>query len=564
MASIRIRAFSGLMPAVEPSLLPNGNATIAHNCLLWDGSLRPMAQWVPIQSVTLEQDDVKSIAYDRPSDLPVMYYSFDATYVDEQPFATRTVLGAGPNSIVARYQAGDGTNPRTVAVYPTGIGGSVEYVRAYLSNKPVNRLYGATRVRKIDGKAEEGTLTVLPGQDPNALIYEGDTAQIQVTLSALDDGVTHVRLYRTISGLDTGESVTNEPDTHWHLIAEIPVGGEGPSGYVVEYIDGGSATTDPLDVYYADEFFPPVIQARYFGMTEGGWFVAAGTDGEVQISERYLHHAWPTSNRLRIPYYVTSMAVSGDNIYLGTEAKPYVISVSFGDKAMQALARPYEEFYPCRPNTMWATPSGAMYCSNNGVVALGRDGLQVITSGLLNPGDVMLRYTLPESEGEGQVRVDNATFAVYDNGWYYVFCDGPPRVDYFYLTSNLYPVEAGSSDNEAGDGNHIQSQAFFVDARNILNSNTMVPEAIDVSCEFVSAELRTPLVAITMDPEAIDVSCEFVSATLRTQPATTMDPEAINVTCEFVSATLESNLVTNVMAPEAINVSCEFVGATLE
>ncbi len=42
MPAIQITAFSGALPAVSSRLLPNENATTAHNTLLEDGDLKPM------------------------------------------------------------------------------------------------------------------------------------------------------------------------------------------------------------------------------------------------------------------------------------------------------------------------------------------------------------------------------------------------------------------------------------------------------------------------------------------------------------------------------------------
>lgn len=558
MASIRIEQFAGILPELNSRLKPKANAQIAHNCLLTDGSLRPQAKWVQQQQYYAAfTPNVRGIAYDKFSDAAVMYASFDPVTLDGSPFAADTTVGASPNSIVCRYKTGVGLSPATVAVYSGGVAASITYERSFDSIKPVNRLYATSRVRRIGERTEESSLIPINNQDPSAILYEGDLVTITLNAGALDDGATHVRIYRTISGLDTGQTVANELDTEWYLVDELPL----IPGNVQTYIDGNSATALPLDWNYSQRFHPPVLVARYFGLTESGWFVAGSLSGDVQVSERYMHHAWPTENEARIPEQISDMAVSMDNVYLGTPTFPYIGSIAAGEKAMQIALVPYKEVMPCLPNTLTPTATGAMYASGAGLVALGREGMQIVTQNVVNAGDTLFTKKLP-GDVVATAKISNTSFGTYFQGKYIGFCEGPPIDDGVYLTTTLYPIESKDAIASAGEykttflvtsnTDLMASTATFVEGslRQLLRSYIMPPNAdgsetpgeylhLTSEAELLEGELKTILVTNTMKPEGMDSTCAIIGGNLRILLIeNTMKPEGIDSTCAITQGTL--------------------------
>lgn len=425
MPSIRITQFAGLVPEITGRNIPATSAQVAHNCLLTDGSLRPQAKWVKLEEYTAAPSvQMYSLAFDPQSDKAWMYGTYDPVTLDGPPFASGATIAANVSPPVVRHVTGVGLTYQTVDLYADGIVGTVAYERAYLSDKPVNRVYACSRVRVADGRIEEGPLAVVIG-DPTEIIYEGDTATLNLTVTTLPDAATHIRVYRSISGLDTGQEVANQLDTDWYLIAQVPI----PAGGFFQLIDGGSITTDPLDAYYAGQFHPPILLARYFALSESGWFTAIANNGDIAISERYLHHAWPVENTLKIPETVNDVAASDDNVYLGTNRRPYILALQQGEKGVQAAVTPFPEPYRCLPNTMTPAPSGAIYASNVGLVALGREGQRILTASIANAGDILYSR---EVDGETYVAsIHTTNHGVYHNGWYYGFCGGAPSETFF-------------------------------------------------------------------------------------------------------------------------------------
>lgn len=429
MASVRITQFAGLMPEVHGKLINEHNAQIAHNCLLIDGKLRPYAKWVE-KDLRSDSEHNLSIAYDKLRATAVQYPLLDAVTLEDAPMAKGYTVGAVQSpyyasQAVARYTTGSRTDRQFVGIKSSPIYGGVTYSRAYHSDKPVNRMYAATRVRKYADRAEEGPLWLIPGQDPRVVVYEGDLVNVSL-YSDPEDGVTHYRIYRSITGLDTGQATTNELDTNWHLVDEIPF---TPNNNVV-YTDGASATASPLDVAYSGSFYGPAIKPDYFGLTESGWFVSASKTGEIQISERYLHHAWPTENDMRIPEKITDMVVQGDNVFFGTDGYPYILAVGMGEKAMQARIDRYKEQLPCLPGSMTATSFGAMYASGAGIVSATRDGIEVVTRDIANSGTVFSTRNFDALTNGGptiplDIGFSTTAFGHYHGGKYYGFCFDP-------------------------------------------------------------------------------------------------------------------------------------------
>lgn len=539
MASIRITQFGGLVPDLSSRIKPETHASIAHNCVLDNGTLRPAAKWVRQGVYTAGVEPViRSIAYNPNSDRADFYNSHDVVVSPGEPFPADTAYGASMTPPVSRYGVGQGLLANNVAVHNIGLSGTVLWVPGLLSTKPINHVYAASRVRIVNGRREEGGLCTLIS-DPLAVIYEGDVATISISIAALDDGITHVRLYRTISGMDTGSEVQNQLDTEWHLVDEIPILGSA----IVGYVDGGSITTDPMDVHFAQQFHPPELVARYFGLTEGGWFVAASQGGVVHVSERYMPHAWPSENIVELHDEITDIAVFSDNIYVGTTGSPFIIAVAQGERGVQLDVVRYEEQYPCLPGTMTATAAGAVYASNAGLIALGREGLQVVTAGLVNPGNKFYTRRIAAEDSPNEepqtlfAGIPYTNQGAYLRGNYYGFCGGI-RSDYFYLSSAPYPYYYQEGLNTAG-----AVQEVFLHLIQI--QYTSPPESLVTTGSVIEVFLKDTFQEYSYGPESLNTTGSLLEVFLRDILVTySYGPESLDVTGALVSIELDEILIT--------------------
>lgn len=459
MPSVRITAFGGMNLERAARLAGPTTAQIAHNCLLWDGTLRPLAKWQQVQGV----DYAAAASISLSSDNKIVYTSpyIDSVFITGLNYPQNSRIGLSflpPNGVDANimYTSDVLAADLPVGVHRPVVSGGISYSREYKSSKPVNRMYAVSGIRHIGGYAQESALTLIAGQSSQSIIYEGDIANINITVSSPSTAYTAVRIYRTISGMDIGASPQNELDTEWHLVAEIA------GGVFAAYSDGGSATNDPLDVYLGKSFYPPYsIIYQNLQLLSGGWLAAVSEDGYISVSERYLYHAWPIENLYHIPgETVTDAKAQFDTLFIGTKNGPYMLAVATGEKlGMQGSITEFAEKYECLPKSMDRTPSGAMYASPSGVVALSREGMKVITAGVCS--GVRPIYNIPRKvpitiDGVATeeikyypMRFEHTGYGAYHHGTYFGFCQVPVgELDAFdnpfYLFKG-YAFETGST-----------------------------------------------------------------------------------------------------------------------
>jgi hypothetical protein len=300
------------------------------------------------------------------------------------------------------------------------------------STRPCSVAYAITYVRQIPTPYfdigitnQESAPISLGGIGGNGTLwYEGDYTKIQFTLVTppVNDQIGTIRLYRSITAIESAEQIVNTFDTDYYLVAEI---GNFNYGIPITYYDS-ALTQDTI----ASKLLTKNNQCPYFidgggiknvGLTESGW-VWATTEYEVLFSDRFSVHNWPIANYLTIDYTSTIQhAVSFyDYVFLGTQGKPYKISIkTSGDLIPNIEVTPYPEYQPCINRTMVTCPFGALYTSPNGIVALEPERMSVITKDLLNAGDYLYQWC--DNGALKKFYFSDITTAAWFNGWYIGF-----------------------------------------------------------------------------------------------------------------------------------------------
>lgn len=470
MPSIRVQNFGGLNTDIAARLSREDVAQIAHNCLLWDGTLRPLAKWVSNQGGFTER---YTLMFDGVNISTVNLQK--AVKLTGSVYVDKTIIGLNPSIVDSdrsnicyqnAYTQIDqitevGVTPPVISDY-TNIGWTAEH----LSVKPVHRLYAASLVRDNYGKLEEGPLALLPEQNYTDLHYEGDACRVDLRIS--DAPVRercYVRLYRSISALETGQEISNTLDTDWYLVAELKTYVAYLGGVFREYtyIDGGSPVAAPLDNYLAADYYPPGLYTyKHLAVTEGGWIAVATSNGQIAISERYMTHAWPIENTIELPYSITGMVAYYDNLFVGTEHEPYIVTVGVGERlGTQISPRPFHEDYACLPGSMARTGGGALYASTAGLVALSQEGMRVITAAVASGVRPLYHvdYTAVDTTEQcTDVRFADTTYGAYYKGTYFGFCSVPTVDEDIYLSIG-YMFDTGST----LDGSHGNQRLVTLD-----------------------------------------------------------------------------------------------------
>jgi hypothetical protein len=389
-----------------------------------------------------------------------------AVKLDAPVYVDGTVVGLNPSIVDSDRSNVCYQNTYTQIDQITEVGVTAPLISTYtnigwtpqhLSIKPVNRLYAASLVRDNYGKLEEGPIALLPEQNYTDLHYEGDACRVDLRIS--DAPVRercYVRLYRSISALETGQEISNILDTDWYLVAELKnyVAYLGGVFREYSYIDGGSPVASSLDIYLAAHFYPPhPYTYKYIAATEGGWIAIATDDGHLSISERYMTHAWPTENTLKIPGKITDMVAYYDNVFVGTNHEPYIITIGVGEAlGAQINPRPFHEDYACLPGSMARTGGGALYASAAGLVALSQEGMRVITASVASGIRPLyhVKYVAADTlQHCTDLTFQDTNYGAYFRGTYFGFCS-PATVDNGIYLSIGYLFDTGST----LDGSH--------------------------------------------------------------------------------------------------------------
>ena len=428
MPSIRILQFAGLVPELSSKLKNKINAQVAHNCLLYNGELKAMPAFFKYKTTGIAAASLyRAVSPDGTNVVPD-YDLHNALYLDGPPFP------AGVNGIrfgashFGRFIATKFGPPGVSGnLQPAGIGPpvvtnvTVTTTAMHQTKRPTQVSYAVTLYRLNGNSIEESAPTLL-----NVFVgtvgptyFEGDAVALVITLAPFTSGETGVRLYRTISSLETGEQVVNTFDTEWHLVASI--GGISQTTPIVTYTD--VMTTQQLqgDVLLTKEFFSPFITSAptNYGLTESGWLWYT-TNNEIGFSERYMIHAWPPSGYLKLPNVDTIVGATTfyDDVFIGTPGKPYKVSISAGeDETVQVVMSPFPEVQGCVAGTMTTVAFGAMYASKNGLIALEENKMQVLTRDLLNAGSLLYKWCDPVL-GEQEFHFADITHAMWFNGFY--------------------------------------------------------------------------------------------------------------------------------------------------
>jgi hypothetical protein len=399
MPTIRIRRFAGEIPNIDGRQLPDDAAQIALNCLLTDGTLRPMPSWVQMAGNTY------SIGEPAAGNLFNSYPGYFGMSFYGPPFGQANLYLDDTGTV-----SNNGSYPSQMSP-PSG---SVSIVAGHLSQKAVNRIYAASSLGVYGNVAYESALTVLGGTSPQSVTYEGDIATIH-----LSGGVSAINLYRSTSDVTGGGGTNQAVTANWQLVAQLPAG--SPT-----YIDSGAAIADGMDTYLYRGALVQPFSFIGMGEFESGYVWGITSDGNIAVSDRFSWGYWPVENIYSLQnapgnngIQVTGFCSVGDAFYVGTQLGIFSGVVKVTEDAQVVLGVYYiPDSPPCLPFTMVATPSGAMYTAAQGVVAVNGPQCEMVSRGVARG----IAGHLPNG---GEVLFTNTGNAIYHNGRYYGIANQP-------------------------------------------------------------------------------------------------------------------------------------------
>lgn len=401
MASVVIRTFGGMLPRYAEQHLPETAAALAQNCRLDSGELQALKQ--PVWAATIIDlfnvgspkrvyyADIPEINPDAPTLIPFadetvdflqaplvndahnrMYYTSENDYPRYNTGARLAVLSQWLKLGIPRP-------PNAPTVTPSGGTPDLEISRAYVYT--LVTAYG-------EESAPSPPSAVTTGNDDGSWLVGG--IQTSLTGNGTYHNVTHVRVYRTITGVAGA-------------VDYFQVSGDLPFGTTTQFTDTLDANEASLrTILISDDWEPPPenmmgLVAHPNGFLVGFW----GRD--IYFSEPYRPHAWPVKYILSVRYDIVGIVVVGQSVVVVTNSSPF-IATGIRPDGMSLLEVNSPEGCISRRGVV-SGAYGAIYPGIDGLMLLQGTTVTNLTEKFLSRREWQLNYantTMSAAEYNGQ------------------------------------------------------------------------------------------------------------------------------------------------------------------
>ncbi len=357
MSAVKLMGFGGMLPAVDPRLLPDDSAADAQNVWFYNGGIEgirvPTTIYVPtpgtraVFRVPKAATDLQNIDNSYWLEFTTVDINIVKTPIAES--ADPTYYWANGTAVpgytsFSRIAAGDpplvlGIPPPSVApgVVPAG-GTGVTETRAYVY----------TWVSAYGEEGAPSPPTVVTGK-------VDDTWAITLTAPTGSDTTDRVldktNIYRTVT--------SSAGVASYYFVAQLPIATLAYDDTIPDDQVINAGTLESTD--YAP---PPAGLQGLAALPNGilcGWL-----DNEIWFCEPYKPHAWPAKYQISTEYDIVAMVGAGQTLIIGTQAFPYYATgISPDHMTLQRI--PAAE--PCLSRgSMVGSAFGAFYASPNGLI----------------------------------------------------------------------------------------------------------------------------------------------------------------------------------------------------
>ena len=435
MSLILLNGFSGVLPRLGASNLPDNGAQIARNVKLQSGEVRPWRRPVAVQKTLqsgvqsifkMESAAGASLWCEWTQDTDVCY----GPVADQTEF--RIYYSEGGVCKKTNWElCSEGTGPAPRDWYYMGVpypegkptlkanrvpndpdeweqDHPDEPYEEFSADNTDNRVYCYTYVSTFGSVKEESA----PSEAADVVC---DTEGGSVEISGFKDpptdhvNITAIRLYRAVTGSSS---------TIYMLVDELPLRnnkfpetGTSLNGYRWSnstYVDTRKITQlgKELDsMYYTP---PPEGLKGLVSMPNG--FLAGFVSNQIWFSEPYLPHAWPSTYMLTTDSPIVGLGVYGNTLVVATTRQPYTVSGTH-PSAMAQEKQPMIQ--PCVSKRSVAFDQyGVIYASSYGLVAIAGGQMDVFT-----------RPILTQDEWQGY-NLSTSIAAMYNNLYMFAYREG--------------------------------------------------------------------------------------------------------------------------------------------
>ena len=388
MPTIKVDAFGGIVPKLHPTLLPDGCATKAHNCVLKSGKLVPLRQPLKVSGLRIRMENGMTKLSDAKS---ITIWHRGST--DE--------MLAWPGLVdVAQSNIADDEYKRLFVTGETGVGTSGTEPCVYLATSTGTGVIRYSMVKDVlpapvITAARELTLEEKPnarytvffqswvdayGYESGASLPSEDTDETQTTYidgMAVNIDATPApanavarRIYKVVAGTES-ESI--------QFVLEQPViaGVFSARAFSMRDEDAGEVMPNLVGIK------PDLIGMK---KVPGDFFVGFSKSNlrEVRFSEVSIPCSWPDLYAYSVHDDIVGLGVTLNSVFVLTKGMPWAITGTAPESMTPTMLASQQG---CVSVRSICTMDGAVfYASADGVCVL-RDGVatvQVVTSGIFS------------------------------------------------------------------------------------------------------------------------------------------------------------------------------------
>jgi hypothetical protein len=368
MPTISIKAFSGLKPVVDPTLLGNGEAVVANNVKLISGALSPLLGTTTLKALT-KSAPATIYRYGTASAETDYWLEFTAqTDVMKSPvlnnqygmlyWSDGSQIKYAPNSAIVSGSTYPGASYNLGIPAPAATP-SASGTSATAASQSETRTYVYTYVSAYGEEGPPSAASTPVTINPSA----------SVTLSGMSVApvgaynITAKRIYRS-------STVGNQ--AQFQFVAEIAV---ATTSYTDSVSQANLGETLETESWYA----PP---AALKGLKMMAGNIALGfVDNTVYASMNGLPHAWPY--KYPIDHNIVGIGVFGQTAAILTDGYPYTMSgVDPETMTPERMKLPQACL---SKESIVETGDGILYASPDGLVSIGSAGVDILTKALFSP-----------------------------------------------------------------------------------------------------------------------------------------------------------------------------------
>lgn len=370
-----IAMFSGIAPRIPAIRAKLGVAKVAHDVDLSAGTLQPISKNLYIQDAVEKARSIAMLGCD------IITWDKCVTSTDWVPDCPRLYLtGRMPYpEVMVKDRCGGQEIYGRLGVPSGGEQPLLTYNTVpNKSEETSNRSYVYTYVNWLN---EEGApsfpSTVISVNDGDPVVVSGWEAQPE------EYGVTHVKIYRSVTAFRSGEEKAQTFSTDFQLVDTVAID-------TLSYKDAKRDMYLAEVIHTKDTREPPAGLQGIITISDSN-MLCGFMGNKLYFSVNREPWNWPESAELTLDYNIVHISEQEGYVYVSTNGHPYRVTVgdlcTSGCKQVDRYDTPLPDIGCAYPNGSIGTPFGMVYSSPEGLVLLSRNAQPILlTEDLLTRG----------------------------------------------------------------------------------------------------------------------------------------------------------------------------------